>query len=279
MVFSEQMVVVVKVNGKIMREQKDVIKLPFGTEYSLLFKNLNTKKAVVRVDIDGTDVLDGDELVINGNSKMELKRFIVGGNMSEGPRFKFIEKTEKISDHRGDKIDDGIIRIEWQYENPTCRNIFSNIGNIREVHHYHHNNWPTWDNGSGQIVGNIQTQVNTSQTFSANVNNEPVANCCLNNDSNMFNTGMSNAVKSAEVNEAGITVKGSECDQVFHSTSIGLLEVKKHTLCLKLIGTNDSGELIQKPVIVSRKKKCSTCGKSNSSRMKYCGECGTNLDW
>lgn len=40
MVYSNQLVAAVKCKGKIMREKKGNIFLPFGSEYSILIKNL-----------------------------------------------------------------------------------------------------------------------------------------------------------------------------------------------------------------------------------------------
>ena len=78
MVFRNNFVAVVKVNGKILRENKDIISLPFNSEYSILLKNLETKKALVKITVDGKDVLDGNSLVLNPNSEMELEGFMKG---------------------------------------------------------------------------------------------------------------------------------------------------------------------------------------------------------
>ena len=51
------------------------------------------------------------------HQRLDLERFVEGYSMSSGPKFKFIEKTQEISDFRGDKAEDGLIRIEFQFEN------------------------------------------------------------------------------------------------------------------------------------------------------------------
>jgi len=116
MVYTNKFVAVIKCNGKILREvskENDVI-LPFGAEYSILLKNLDNRRAVAEVSIDGTDVLDGRRLVIDANDDTELKGVMVNNAVKNA--FKFIQKTEKIQDHRGDKIDDGFIRIKFGFE-------------------------------------------------------------------------------------------------------------------------------------------------------------------
>jgi len=116
MVYSKKFVAVIKCNGKILREvsqENDVI-LPFGAEYSILLKNLDNRRAVVEISIDGEDVLDGRRIVIDGNDDTELKGVMVNNAVKNA--FKFIQKTKKIQDHRGDKIDDGFIRIKFGFE-------------------------------------------------------------------------------------------------------------------------------------------------------------------
>lgn len=118
MMYNQKLVASVKCAGKIMREQGETVFLPFGEEYSLLLKNLSSQKAVIQVEIDGRQVIP-DGLVLHPNVSIDLERFIVNSDLNKGPRFRFIEKTEQISDYRGDTIDDGIIRISYQFEMPV----------------------------------------------------------------------------------------------------------------------------------------------------------------
>jgi hypothetical protein len=114
------MVVVVKTGRKILwDENSDTVYLPFGTEYALSIKNLSTKRALVTIEIDGNKVSDGG-FVIEPNSTMDIERFVK--NLDKGNKFKFIEKTKEISEYRGDKIEDGLIRVEYQFE--SSHNIY-----------------------------------------------------------------------------------------------------------------------------------------------------------
>ena len=96
--YQDRFAVAIKHNGKILRETKELVHLPFGSEFSVLVKNLNSKRAKFTLHIDGTDVLDGEEIIVNGNSEVEMKRFIRNGNMAEGNAFKFIERTAAIEE-------------------------------------------------------------------------------------------------------------------------------------------------------------------------------------
>ena len=82
--YKEKLIVAIKHNGKILRETKDMVHLPFGSEFSVLVKNLNSKRVKFTLSIDGTDALDGTEVIVNANSETEIKRFIRNGNMNEG---------------------------------------------------------------------------------------------------------------------------------------------------------------------------------------------------
>jgi hypothetical protein len=115
--YKNRFAVAIKHNGKILRENKDLVLIPFGSEFTVLVKNLNSRRAKFTLHIDGTDVLDGQEIIVNGNSEVEMKRFIRNGNMNEGNAFKFIERSKQIEDGpRGIKVDDGVIRVEYWFE-------------------------------------------------------------------------------------------------------------------------------------------------------------------
>jgi hypothetical protein len=147
MVYAKKFVAVVKINGRILREfnhenisdfeSECSLILPFGTEYTLLFKNLESRSARLNLWIDGEDVLSGNALLVHSNSSVELNGFMnSAGTVTH--KFKFIQKTEKIIQHRGDKIDDGMIRVEWVFEKekPVYKDVFTN----------HHDNWIGWRN-------------------------------------------------------------------------------------------------------------------------------------
>ena len=53
--YQSKLVASLKANGKVLREFKDKVYVPFASEYSILLKNLNTVRAEVHVYIDGED--------------------------------------------------------------------------------------------------------------------------------------------------------------------------------------------------------------------------------
>lgn len=138
--YNNKFIAVVKSNGKILREQGDTIYIPFGSEYEIFMKNHHTERAVVSIRIDGKDVLDGSKIIVDSGSTSTIEGFLRGDRVSH--KFKFIEKTQEISDYRGDDIDDGIIVIKWRFEKKSV-----DLG-------FHYNNlFNTYDTGikySGQ---------------------------------------------------------------------------------------------------------------------------------
>jgi len=115
--YKNKLICVVKdSNGKILREYDDTVYIPFGNEYTLSLKNLENRKAVASIKIDGIDVLDENQIVLYPGIETPLERFIINNNFNKGNKFKFIEKTQEISNFRGDRIDDGLIEIKFQFE-------------------------------------------------------------------------------------------------------------------------------------------------------------------
>lgn len=115
MMYNNKLVCSIKSNGKILREFKDIIYLKYDSEYSLLLKNLHTTKALVNIYIDGECVtLNG--LILSPSEEVEFERSLSNHNLNQGNKFKFIEMTDSIESHRGVKIEDGIIRVEFSFE-------------------------------------------------------------------------------------------------------------------------------------------------------------------
>lgn len=278
MVYNASLVAVVKCNGKILRENKDIVSLPFNSEYSILIKNLNSKRCLVNISIDGKDALDSNSIIIDGNDETEIKGFMVGNKVKN--RFKFIEKSKQISDYRGDRIDDGIIRIEYWFEKEIMKQYI-----FHPIHYYYYPYYPIIC-GNGSAFNNYNESLQFSSPISSTENN--ASNWTISSSGATLNANASynssinycssTPIKESLVNE-GITVKGTEISQNYNYGSIGILEENSKVIILKLTGTNiDSGKVIDNPITVQTKKVCPTCGKKSKSNIKFCGSCGTFLE-
>ena len=288
MTYKDKFVVEVKHNGKIMRVKNGFVTLPFGSEYSLLFKNLNSRRAVVNVSIDGEDVLDGKSLIIDKNSTTDLKGFMQG--FSARNKFKFIKKSQEIQDHRGDRIDDGMIRVEFAYEVEEPVRIRQIINEHHEHHHHHHHHdwvrplrWYRSDDvyyssnasdiSKGSPVNDVQTfnaSFNSGETFDST----PLASAGAPEDlsSNIVEDSL-----DTPIDDMGITVKGSQIQQDFRYATVGRTDPSQ-VIVINLKGTDSQGQAVQAPVTVQTKLTCSSCGLKSKSSYQFCPRCGTFLE-
>jgi hypothetical protein len=249
--YKNNMVCCLKANNKVLRENKDIVTIPYGTEFSIFLKNHNTVKAQVKVFIDGVDVTEGVSLVISPNSTFELSRYIKNANLNTGNKFKFIERTAAIEEFKGVGIDDGLVRIEFQYEK-----VYQQLFN-REFY-----STSPWNHRVSQYGGPI---------FCAAPHNSSIS---MQGASVGYS---SQSTLTAADNNAGITVPGSISSQEFSLSSNFPLESDKHVMILKMVGVTNKGQLIETPVTVKSKPKCVTCGHTNKSSAKFCSNCGTSL--
>ena len=304
--YNSKLAVAIKHNGKILRETKDLVKLPYGSEFSVLVKNLNSKRVKFTLHIDGTDVLSGEQIIVRPNSDVEVKRFIRNGNMDEGNAFKFIERTKSIEDGpRGIKVDDGIVRVEFWFEQDQPEIKVNDI--YWNKHHYRdYYTQPYWSTnyGSGmstQIVG----QYNSAGPYTASTVCGASGSAGTFGDSQYMNTSCASALRgtinqvsasnatfsnttatSASVdshpgslcadNEIGITVPGSKVEQKFTPVYGFKSEVNSHVIVLRLVGIVGEVEVVA-PITVEFKPQCVTCGRRNKANSKYCTDCGTAL--
>lgn len=290
-----KLVVAVKTNGKVLREDKDTVFLPFGSEYSLLLKNLNSVRALLTVEIDGVDVLDGEKLVVNANSEIDLERFMKKGNQKQGNRFKFIERTAAIEDGpRGIGAVDGIVRVSFQYEK---RKVLPVPVKVIE-HHHHYDYWGPryfarypligstdmmYGHASSSIADNALLEVLSAQ-LSATTSDTSAPTKGLRSASLMTSSAklsasdgaMIMAQNAAPKNDVGITVAGSISNQKFQTVEDFEVEAETEVIVLNLKGKTEAAK-VEKPVTVQTKLKCSTCGTVNKSNAKFCRECGTAL--
>ena len=305
--YESKLVASLKANGKILREFKDTVYIPFGSEYQFLLKNLHTQRAVVNIFVDGTNVVEGG-LVINAGQEVNLERYIKNGNLTEGNRFKFIKRTAAIEDGPRDiKIEDGLIRIEFQYEQPRpvinlnnivgglqyppgVRGMTSEYPGVTDKYSKSINNswiqasgatYSTNVNGAMRGVDFSSNGAATAQAASAQVDKYCADNGIVNKmemHDGAATMDWMDAEVTRSVNDVGITVPGSKSTQKFQHVTMGIMETEKHSMVIKLLGETPDNKPVLQPVTVERKPECVTCGKKNKAHAKFCTECGTALE-
>ena len=240
MMYSNKFVVSVKSNGKFLREDdKSTILLPFGSEYSLYLKNMDSRKAVASISIDGQDVLDGSRIIVPANSFVELNGFMDGNIVKNC--FRFIEKTKQIEEFRGNDPLDGLVRVEYWFEEERGYSITYTPSTAAPFIIYSYYNSPS--------------TTYTLQKQSENIA-EDTCFCCSSSD--------------------GITVEGNETRQVFGNGYIGDTG-KSSIIVLQLKGYNLNQEQVETLITTRDKIICKICGEKNPSKHKFCTNCGTYL--
>lgn len=263
MAYHNKLVVAVKSNGKVLREFKDTVYLKFGSEYSILIKNINTVRSLVHVYIDGTDITPGG-LVILAGQEVDLERSLTNGNLNEGNALKFIERTGAVEQHRGIKLEDGIVRVEYQFE---------------QVYHWPVQTWPKkmewpqpWDR-----LWFEENSYTLGATYSSNSVRGISDSVPMNSAGTRTFDSCSIGASTQSLNDAGITVPGSHSTQRFQTTSSFALEGTKYSIVLRLLGETPDNKPVQKSVTVKAKPRCQTCGHTNKATAQYCNKCGTAL--
>lgn len=265
--YQNKFVAAVKVNGQVLREVNGSVAIPFGSEYALFLKNLNTVRVKIRVSVDGTPATGDTWLVIAPDSSCDLERFITAGNFNAGNRFKFIERTADVENHRGVKAEDGLIRIEYQTEHVRPR-VDVPIPDYYPVPTPYYPPWPrhrypryphyTASGGMRASLGaSGGTQRSNSMSYSAN-------NC--------------SAGASAGLNDCGITVAGSVSNQTFYAVSDFETVGAGDAIILRLRGVLAGGKRVKTPITVKTKTICSSCGKTATKPSAFCAGCGTSLE-
>ncbi len=255
MTYQKNFVVSIKSNGKILREVDERVYLPFGSEYQIILKNLDRqRRAKVRIFIDGESI--GANLVLRPSERLELERFLL--RPDKGNRFKFIEKTEGISKHRGNRFGDGLVQVDFCFEDPI----------ITDTNWVDYPDWTTSKTLTDSFIGMSDTSFGGQKYFLSDDVSSTPCYCALMDTSYSTKGGRG---KPGPSGPEGITVPGSISNQEF-------IEAERFqtgpwsTIILYLRGG------VERPLTVETKLRCRTCGRKSPSSSKFCYNCGTSLE-
>lgn len=289
MMYSKKVAAAIKVNGKVLRENGDKVILPFGSEYSVLVKNLNSVRIKFKVSVDGQEATEGTWIIAEPNASVELERFIKNGNWSCGNRFKFIKRTGEIESHRGIKVDDGLVRIEYETEQVE---VVETVHRNHYVDHYY-DNYPYWPYtpwprphypGPIWTLGDTTTLYKSETTTSGNTQTTFTNSSVQRPGSGILRRSSGISGQSVHVNncslsnsiDPGITVPGSISNQQFVQGAWFKTTGQSEVLIIHLVG-QVGGKKVMKAVTVKTKASCQTCGKSNKAGNQFCSSCGSAL--
>lgn len=268
MVYKNNFICVIKNKGRIMRDHNGVVKLPFGAEYSILLKNKDSRTAIARISVDGEDVMGGHRYIIPGKSQRELKGFLKGLNATH--KFRFIKKTKQIARYRGDRLDDGMVEVEFWYEQAVTTPwvVYDDEPRKRSP-------WPDpspWDTTTfGSSTSGFTNATYNSANFHQVKCSSPRVKSSITTSCNV----------PTPKRDEGITVKGSKANQNFQYGNVGTLESHSSTIIIRLKGTvkkRGRNRPVKKVIATRSRIQCTTCGRKWRSHLKFCGNCSTALD-
>ena len=143
MVYSNKAVMCVMHNGRILKELANgVVKLPFGAEYSLRFRNKNNRRAVVKIFIDGENV-SGNGYIVPANDFVDIKR-----HHDVDRAFKFVElDSEEAHEHGKNGPNEDKVKgtIEARFYLEKEKPVYFPVKEVIHHHHHHteHHHYPT----------------------------------------------------------------------------------------------------------------------------------------
>jgi hypothetical protein len=135
MVYSNKFMSVL-VNGEPQKELANgVVKLPFGAEYVLRFRNKNNRRAMVKFTIDGENV-SGNGYIIDANSHVDIKRH---WDKDVGFKFVSLDSPDAVDFGKNGPNEDkvkGLIEAKFYLEKEN-KWVPAPV-----VEHHHHHHYP-----------------------------------------------------------------------------------------------------------------------------------------
>lgn len=209
-------------NNKVLREVKSdsgmAVFLEFYTDYSIYLKNNNDRTAVAKVEVDGTDILGGSQIIIRPGRDATVSRFCVNGDLNAGNKLHFVPQNDsRVSDPSSSE--NGLVKVTFTLE--------------KEIY-YRPDNQVLYD-FRDCCLPPTKTFYNYSTNTSAS--NQPISWDCsatVDSCSTSFNQPLSCK------RERGATVEGKKSGQIFSYGSVKELENVSTVITLQMRGRKDS---------------------------------------
>jgi len=221
MVYSNKFVMCILLGDKIQKELNNgTIPIPFGSEYTIRFRNKNNKRAVVKFSIDGENV-SGGGYVIPPNSFIDIKRH---HHTDKAFKFVALDSPDAIDyGKNGDNQDKskGLIEAKFYLEKES-NYIFKNYTNTLDDTKYWYTS--TYDYNTLSVTNdNYYNNKNAPYTVSYNKDTISLTSDCINkiNKSLYDKRSIHKGPKNEDLND-GVTVEGNKTGQNFTNVYIDL---------------------------------------------------------
>ncbi len=260
MAYDSQFVLCVLHKGHPVREIGGKVHLPFHSDYKVRVKNKNSGlRAKVRVWIDGRQVSNLGDFILQPNETLDLERFL-DESMTSGNKFKFVPLGDgRVNDPTDPE--NGIIKVEFYREQVSLPPILPIKKGIIESS-------PDWSYTTYTTpIGNSNGFAPTNFTSSGR---GTTTSCYVSQPIN----------ESFVPENAGATVEGGHSGQSFVYGSDFQTELFPVTLELRIRGIDRSEvDWDDRPRHHGRPKKrikfCPSCGAKRHGMSKFCASCGT----
>ena len=214
MVYSNKFVMCVLVNNQIQKELNNgTVPIPFGVEYTLRFRNKNSRRAVVKFYIDGEDV-SGNGYIIPANSHIDIKRY---SNKDESFRFVPLDSPEAIDQGKNGPNSDktkGLIEAKFYLEK-QCDFNFKNNKNDNYYWNYFTNSTHPYNMtlcSHDSYTNCTSTTFSESKPYTVTYNKDTIS--LSSKDVDKINLSLND----------GVTVPGGFTGQTFSNTYINIEE-------------------------------------------------------
>ena len=262
--FKQNTVISIKVGKNFLPDNNSIVKLPFGSEYSILIKNLNNSPINVKMYIDGN--MNGPEkgFIIKEKDFLEINSFFNTCNA-----FKFINKSKELNKYREENIEDSLLRFEVDILNKKESSFEELLKKAKitkrpfeeplpfEKQKKYDKPWefPKVDLNEHPFLPEKK------DIFGGNYNPYEQIFC-------------SNINKSAYSNESGITVPGQKVEKIIINEFSDNNYIKKDSICF-IFKLEHLEELVS---FDKEKKVCSVCNKKYKTKYNYCPIDGSYLN-
>jgi len=256
MAYDSQFVLCVLHKGHPVREIGGKVHLPFHSDYKVRVKNKNSGlRAKARVWIDGRQVSNLGDFILQPNETLDLERFL-DESMTSGNKFKFVPLGDgRVNDPTDPE--NGIIKVEFYREQRP-------LPPIQPITDWSYKTYTTPIGNSNGFGPTTFTSGGRGTTCSVNYVHTSSEIC----DSNIV------------PENAGATVEGGHSGQSFVYGSDFQTETFPVTLELRIRGIDRSEmDWDDRPRPAQRPKKrikfCPSCGAKRHGMSKFCASCGT----
>lgn len=291
MIYSNHFVMCVLVNGKPLKERADgIVTIPLGAEYTIRFKNKNSRRAVVKFSIDGEEA-SGNGYIIDAHNDVEIKRFADRDQM-----FKFVDLNSgeaQLEGKNGPNTDGskGVIEAKFYLEKEAPKPTYTPLPIPYPVpqpypvpypapypwpRRSYPYNGPVWNDNTYGSGGPFYMSHNSGTKGMSCGGGGTMSSCNVGGFEACAATGetWNDAVQTSFTSSLheGVTVGGQVTGQTFRTVAF---EAETDFVMLRLVlrGTNEPVPVAE----VTEAEYCSKCGKKRPKNANFCDKCGNKF--